>query len=130
GTTLGLMEAWHQQDLTKQALSDEAEQRDLAVRKATDAEANARRAKDQEQRAQESEFYYHGLLAMEQWRDYDSAEQLFLLASRSARTRVGLGDLDTQRFVRALCEFYGRTKKPEKAEPMLRELRDYQKQHD
>jgi eukaryotic-like serine/threonine-protein kinase len=44
GTTLGLVEAWHQRDLAEQARKNEAEQRNAAV-------ANAEKAKDEEGKA-------------------------------------------------------------------------------
>ncbi len=53
GTTLGLAEAWHQGELTEQALKDEAEQRRAAVRneqKAKEEEGKARAAGNEARR--------------------------------------------------------------------------------
>jgi hypothetical protein len=46
GTTLGLVDAWHQRDRTEEARKDEANQRQLAV-------ANATKAKEEEGRGGE-----------------------------------------------------------------------------
>jgi tetratricopeptide (TPR) repeat protein len=102
--------------------------RDRAQKAEAQAKADRDKAEDESKHFQQSELYYNGMLWME-WGDYNSAEKLLVASLRSARTRRGLGDVETQMIVWALAGLYAQKKTPEKGESLLRELLDFQKEH-
>jgi serine/threonine protein kinase len=102
--------------------------RDRALKAEAQAKADRDKAEDERKHSHQNELYYNGMLWME-WGDYDSAEKLFVASLGLARSRRGLGDVETQRIVWALAGLYVQMKTPEKGESLLRELLDFQKQH-
>jgi Protein kinase domain/Tetratricopeptide repeat len=116
--------------------------RDRAQKAEAQAKADRDKAEDESKHFHQNELYYNGML----WRemgdyasaeklfvesrdDYASAEELFVESLRLARTRRGLGDVETQMIVWALAGLYAQMKTPEKGEAILRELLDFQKEH-
>lgn len=102
--------------------------RDRAQKAEAQAKADRDKAEDESKHFQQNELYYNGMLWTELG-DYDSAEKLFVLSLRLARTRRGLRDVETQMIVWALAGLYAQMKTPEKGESLLRELLDFQKEH-
>jgi hypothetical protein len=102
--------------------------RDRAQKAEMQAKADRDKAADESKHFQQNDAYHWGLLSME-YRDYASAEKLLLRSLDLARSRQGLEDMETWSIVWNLGTLYAQMKKPEKGEPLLRELRDFQKEH-
>jgi len=102
--------------------------RDRALKAEAQAKADRDKAEDESKHLRQTEGYYYGSRAMEMG-DYDSAEKLFVESLGLARSRRGLGDVETQMIVWPLANLYAQTKRPEKGEALLRESLDFQKEH-
>ncbi|HBI44573.1 MAG TPA: hypothetical protein DDY78_17250 [Planctomycetales bacterium] len=102
--------------------------RDRALKAEAQAKADRDKAEDESKHLRQTECYYYGSRAMEMG-DYDSAEKLFVESLGLARSRRGLGDVETQMIVWPLANLYAQTKRPEKGEALLRESLDFQKEH-
>ena len=131
GTLISAWQAIRAREAEREARKAQAEanlDRDRAQKAEAQANADRNKAEDASKHFQQLDCYHNGLLAT-QTGDYDSAEKLFVLGLRLARTRRGLGDVETQMIVWALADLYAQRKRAEKGESLLRELLDFQKEH-
>jgi serine/threonine protein kinase len=114
--------------LAAERLEQVGAEKERSQKARADASSQRRKAEDQGTRAMQMEALMSAA-QLEQEGAYGLAERVLLFALRSARERPGPGNGETALITQMLSAYYGRRKTPQKAEPLLRQLRDYQRQH-